>query len=61
MSERFFSERENNVMTLRRGFELGKGENVLICEDVVTTGGSVFEVIDLVKRSEANLCGGIYS
>ncbi|HMQ70534.1 MAG TPA: orotate phosphoribosyltransferase [Ignavibacteria bacterium] len=52
-----FSERENNVMTLRRGFELGKGENVLICEDVVTTGGSVFEVIDLVKRSEANLCG----
>ncbi len=52
-----FSERENNVMTLRRGFELSKGENVLVCEDVVTTGGSVFEVIDLVKRSEANLCG----
>ena len=50
-----FSERENNVMTLRRGFELSKGENVLVCEDVVTTGGSVFEVIDLVKRSEANL------
>ena len=52
-----FSERVNNVMTLRRGFELHKEENVLICEDVVTTGGSVFEVIDLVKKREANLCG----
>lgn len=52
-----FSERENNVMTLRRGFELNRGENVLVCEDVVTTGGSVFEVIDLVKRSGANLIG----
>lgn len=52
-----FSERENGVMILRRGFEINKGENVLVCEDVVTTGGSVFEVIELVKRSEANLAG----
>ncbi|HMS35197.1 MAG TPA: orotate phosphoribosyltransferase [Ignavibacteria bacterium] len=52
-----FSERENNVMTLRRGFEIFEGENVLVCEDVVTTGGSVFEVIDLVKNHKANLIG----
>ena len=32
-----FTERENNVMTLRRGFEIQKGEKVLITEDVVTT------------------------
>ena len=52
-----FSERENGKMTFRRGFEIEEGENVLICEDVVTTGGSVFEVIDLVKNSGANLKG----
>jgi len=52
-----FSERENGEMKLRRGFEINKGENVLVCEDVVTTGGSVFEVIELVKRSGANLAG----
>lgn len=52
-----FSERENGVMKLRRGFEINEGENVLVCEDVVTTGGSVFEVIELVKTFKANLCG----
>lgn len=52
-----FSERENGVMTLRRGFEINKGEKVLVCEDVVTTGGSVFEVIELVKRYGAILAG----
>lgn len=52
-----FSERENGEMKLRRGFEINKGENVLICEDVVTTGGSVFEVIELIKNSGANLSG----
>lgn len=52
-----FSERENGEMKLRRGFEINKGENVLVCEDVVSTGGSVFEVIELVKRSGANLAG----
>jgi orotate phosphoribosyltransferase len=52
-----FSERENGVMTLRRGFEIDENESVLVCEDVVTTGGSVFEVIELVKNSKAKLCG----
>lgn len=52
-----FAERENGVMKLRRGFELKQSENVLVCEDVVTTGGSVFEVIKLVKENNATLAG----
>jgi orotate phosphoribosyltransferase len=46
-----FSERENGVMALRRGFEIQAGENILVVEDVVTTGGSVREVIELVRTS----------
>lgn len=52
-----FAEREGGEMRLRRGFEIIKGENVLICEDVVTTGGSVFEVIELVKKSGGEITG----
>lgn len=52
-----FTERENNIMTLRRGFFLSPNEKVLVCEDVVTTGGSVFEVIDIVKKSGAEVIG----
>jgi len=48
-----FSERQEGKMKLRRGFSLEKDEKVLVCEDVVTTGGSVFEVIELVKSYEA--------
>ncbi|MCL2349969.1 MAG: orotate phosphoribosyltransferase [Defluviitaleaceae bacterium] len=48
-----FCERENGAMTLRRGFEIPKGAKVLVVEDVVTTGGSVREVIDVVRA-----CGG---
>jgi len=44
-----FSERKEGKMKLRRGFSLEKDEKVLVSEDVVTTGGSVFEVIELVK------------
>jgi orotate phosphoribosyltransferase len=52
-----FCERENGQMKLRRGFSISPGENVLVCEDVVTTGGSVFEVVEVVKKSRANLIG----
>jgi len=52
-----FAERENNKMILRRGFDINEKENVLICEDVVTTGGSVFEVINLVNEFKANVAG----
>lgn len=44
-----FTERVEAKMTLRRGFEIVEGENVLVVEDVTTTGGSVKEVIDAVK------------
>lgn len=50
-----FAERENGTMTFRRGFELPAGINVIVVEDVVTTGGSVKEVVELVKKSGANV------
>ncbi|MEA3328662.1 MAG: orotate phosphoribosyltransferase [Candidatus Omnitrophota bacterium] len=52
-----FCERKQAKMTLRRGFELKPGENVLVVEDVVTTGGSVKEIIRIVKESKARLAG----
>lgn len=58
LNKRFiFAEREDKKLTLRRGFSLEPGEKVLICEDVVTTGGSVFEVIDIVKNAGAQIVG----
>ena len=44
-----FAERENGEMTLRRGFSFEKGAKFIVTEDVVTTGGSVKEVIELVR------------
>ncbi|HEY6907700.1 MAG TPA: orotate phosphoribosyltransferase [Ignavibacteriaceae bacterium] len=52
-----FAEREDKKLTLRRGFTIDKGEKVLVCEDVVTTGGSVFEVIDIVKQQGGEVVG----
>lgn len=45
-----FAERENGEMTLRRGFSIEKGANAVVVEDVVTTGGSVKEVIALLQN-----------
>ena len=52
-----FTERENGVMTLRRGFKVERGERVLIVEDVVTTGGSVKEVIKIIREAGAAVVG----
>lgn len=46
-----FAERENGKMTLRRGFRIEPHEKVLICEDVITTGNTVQEVINLVEKA----------
>ena len=50
-----FSERVNGKMELRRGFNLDNGVRVLIVEDIITTGGSVFELIELVKEHNAEI------
>lgn len=52
-----FTERENEEMTLRRGFEIQPGEKVLIAEDVLTTGRSIREVIKVVEACGAELVG----
>lgn len=52
-----FAEREDKKLMLRRGFEIKPGEKVLVCEDVVTTGGSVFEVIDIVRSNGGVVVG----
>ncbi len=52
-----FAERQNGAMALRRGFEIPQDANVLVVEDVVTTGGSVKEVITLVQGMGANVIG----
>ena len=43
-----WTEREGGQMTLRRGFSLSEGERVLVVEDVITTGGSTRETIDVL-------------
>jgi orotate phosphoribosyltransferase len=52
-----FCERKNGKMTLRRGFKLKTSERVLIVEDVITTGASVKEIVQIVRRSKAELTG----
>jgi len=52
-----FTEREDGVMTLRRGFDIPVGARVLVVEDVITTGGSVMEVIKVVKEYGAEVSG----
>jgi orotate phosphoribosyltransferase len=53
-----FAERDKDGnMALRRGFTIDPGERVLVLEDVVTTGGSVMEVINLVMQMGAKVVG----
>lgn len=52
-----FTEREEGKMSLRRGFSIRDGERILVVEDVVTTGGSTREVIELVTRSGGKVVG----
>ena len=52
-----FTERENGKMTLKRGFQIPEGCRVLVVEDIVTTGGSVKEVMDVVREHGGNVIG----
>ena len=52
-----WTERKEDKMILSRGFKIEKGENVLVVEDVITTGGSVSEVIGLVEELGGNIIG----
>lgn len=52
-----FTERELGKMSLRRGFVLDPKEKVLVIEDVITTGGSLMEAIDVCKKYGANVVG----
>ena len=52
-----FAERTDGKLTLRRGFNISRNSNVLIVEDVITTGKSVSECSKIVKKNNANLIG----
>lgn len=52
-----FAERKDGTMAIRRGFEIHSGERVLVVEDVVTTGGSVFEVVELAQKAGGTVSG----
>jgi len=56
-SQTIFSERLNGKLTLRRGFTIPKDSNVLIVEDVITTGKSALECSKIVKMNYANVVG----
>ena len=55
--ETIFAERVNGRFRLRRGFNIKKNSKVLIIEDVITTGGSSLECVNLIKKSNAKLLG----
>ena len=55
--ETIFAERVEGKLELRRGFEITEGKNILIVEDVITTGKSALECSDLIKKYKANLSG----
>jgi len=55
--ETIFCERTDNKFTLRRGFKINKKSNVLIVEDVITTGKSSLECSELVLKAEGNVLG----
>ncbi len=52
-----FAERQDGALTLRRGFSLAPGETVVVVEDVVTTGGSTRETIEVARAAGARVVG----
>lgn len=54
-----FAERADTTLTLRRGFSLSPGERVLVVEDVITTGKSTRETIDVAQAAGAQVVGAV--
>lgn len=52
-----FTERVDGVMSLRRGFEVHKDEKVLVCEDIITTGGSAKESANVIEKQGGIIVG----
>lgn len=52
-----FAERQDGNMTIRRGFEIKKGQKAIISEDVITTGKSFLEVVDIIKSLGGEVVG----
>ena len=52
-----FAERVDGVMNIRRGFEVNKDERVLMCEDIITTGGSAMEAASVVQSLGGKIVG----
>ncbi|MDD4856217.1 MAG: orotate phosphoribosyltransferase [Sulfuricurvum sp.] len=52
-----FAERVNGEMQIRRGFEIKEGEKVLICEDIITTGGSAMEAAKAIEAQGGIVVG----
>ena len=54
-TDAIFTERVDNDMTLRRGFEIPEGAKVIIVEDVITTGKSSFETVEVIRSYGAQV------
>ena len=52
-----FAERQDGALTLRRGFTIGSADRVLVVEDVLTTGGSTRETIEVAKAAGGQVVG----
>ena len=52
-----FTERVDRVMSLRRGFEVKKGEKFIVCEDIITTGGSALEAAHVIESLGGEVVG----
>lgn len=52
-----FAERVEGKMSIRRGFEISKGERVIICEDIITTGGSAMEAAAAIEALGGEVVG----
>jgi orotate phosphoribosyltransferase len=58
LGKRFiFAERVNGEMTIRRGFEVKKSEKILVCEDIITTGGSALEAANIAESMGGVIVG----